>query len=130
MYLDSVLAMTRPPLSFSALVDQRIRWNLGYFETFEKERDYYFKQIGKFNRFGIVTLIDMLVVVFILCLPALLLFIGLTTDTKELMLFTLFIYFLYIVWGARVLFDPGEQAGKSYSAISGLCSYFRYSKLR
>jgi len=121
MYLDSVLAMTRPPLSFSALVNQRIRWNLGYFETFDKERDYYLKQIGKLNRFGIVTLVDMLVVVFILCLPALFLLIGLTADARELMLFSMVIYLVYIIWAARVLFDPAEQAGKKmFSHIGSL----------
>jgi cellulose synthase/poly-beta-1,6-N-acetylglucosamine synthase-like glycosyltransferase len=41
-YLETVLALTRPPLTYKKLVSQRIRWNLGYLETLLFERKYYF----------------------------------------------------------------------------------------
>ncbi|MHA4810746.1 glycosyltransferase family 2 protein [Flavitalea flava] len=69
LYLPKVLALTRPPLTFKALIKQRIRWNLGYLETFCKEKNYYGVQLTKGTRIGLMTLSDMLSVVFMILLP-------------------------------------------------------------
>jgi cellulose synthase/poly-beta-1,6-N-acetylglucosamine synthase-like glycosyltransferase len=58
IYLENVLTLTRPPLTFWKLVNQRIRWNLGYLETFYKERAYYLSEVKKFRWIGKVTLLD------------------------------------------------------------------------
>jgi cellulose synthase/poly-beta-1,6-N-acetylglucosamine synthase-like glycosyltransferase len=57
-YAKNILTLTRPPLSFRSLVKQRIRWNLGYIETFYKERAHYFAEIRKFTSTGRRTLLD------------------------------------------------------------------------
>lgn len=70
-YMQDVLALTRPPLTFKKLLKQRIRWNLGYLETFAKEKKYYINQIFKFTRVGIITLSDILFVIYLLLSPIL-----------------------------------------------------------
>lgn len=69
LYLDKVTAMTRTPLSFKNLIKQRIRWNLGYLETFAKEKEYYFLQIRNFSTIGIITMLDIFTVIFTLLYP-------------------------------------------------------------
>ena len=59
-YLSRVQAYTRPPLSYRALLQQRVRWNLGYLETVAKEWDWYKHQIASFSRLGVLTLFDAL----------------------------------------------------------------------
>lgn len=61
-YLPKVQALTRPPLTYRALLRQRVRWNLGYLETFSKERRWYWGQVFCFTRMGVLTLFDILFV--------------------------------------------------------------------
>lgn len=72
-YLPKVQALTRPPLTYRALLRQRARWNLGYLETFGKERHWYWRQISSLTRTGILTLFDILFVVTLLVSPVLIL---------------------------------------------------------
>jgi cellulose synthase/poly-beta-1,6-N-acetylglucosamine synthase-like glycosyltransferase len=71
LYVDHILALTRPPLSLKALIRQRVRWNLGYLETFLKEKKYYLGQAVRFTKMGIRLWIDLFVFSFLLLLPAL-----------------------------------------------------------
>lgn len=75
-YLDKVLALTRPPLTYRALVRQRIRWNLGYLETFYLQKGFYFREMCRFSAMGIRTFLDLFSVLLILVIPLLPLFIG------------------------------------------------------
>ncbi|WP_342089306.1 glycosyltransferase [Dyadobacter sp. OTU695] len=74
VYLDSVLALTRPPLTYKDLVKQRIRWNLGYIETVFFERKAYLKEVLSFTRMGSRFLHDVLYVLVLLTLPLIVLF--------------------------------------------------------
>lgn len=69
LYKEDVGALTRPPLSFLALISQRRRWYLGYIETFAKERKYYMSQMYRLNRMGLRTLQDVIGVMLLLLLP-------------------------------------------------------------
>jgi len=69
VYKEDVGALTRPPLSFRALINQRRRWYLGYIETFAKERKCYMSQMYRLNRLGLRTLQDVIGVILLLLLP-------------------------------------------------------------
>lgn len=70
-YIRDVMTLTRPPLSFKALIRQRTRWYLGYIETLNKERSYYRSQISNRTTMGIRTILEMLTVLLIfLLVPA------------------------------------------------------------
>ncbi|UXE67966.1 MAG: glycosyltransferase family 2 protein [Chryseotalea sp. WA131a] len=69
VYVDNILISTRPPLTLKALVKQRIRWELGYLETFSKERDYYLSEMRKMKKIGVRAVLDFLVIAFVLLLP-------------------------------------------------------------
>src|SRR5260221_2559324 len=75
-YMDKVLALTLPPLTYRALVKQRIRWNLGYLETFYLQKDFYFREMRRFSAMGVRTFIDLFSVLLILLIPLAPLFIG------------------------------------------------------
>lgn len=68
-YVDNILTLTRPPLSFRSLIKQRVRWNLGYIETFYKEREHYFSEIKKFSSVGRRTVFDALTIKLTILLP-------------------------------------------------------------
>jgi cellulose synthase/poly-beta-1,6-N-acetylglucosamine synthase-like glycosyltransferase len=55
------------------LIKQRIRWNLGYLETFWKERDFFYLQMGKLTNTGIRTLVDVAAVKLTMLFPLLVL---------------------------------------------------------
>jgi len=75
-YEEKILCLTRPPLSFNVLLKQRIRWNLGYLETYHKEYKYYAQEVRRWSRIGVVFLLDILTVSFLLFLPLLVLILG------------------------------------------------------
>jgi cellulose synthase/poly-beta-1,6-N-acetylglucosamine synthase-like glycosyltransferase len=108
-YMDKILALTRPPLSFKALLKQRVRWNLGYIETFHKEKNYYFRQMVLFNRIGIMTLVDVIVILFTLALPMISLAIGLM-NIAYLIVFVALLYVSYVAWCFKLLsVSPNES---------------------
>lgn len=69
IYADAILALTRPPRTFKALLVQRKRWYLGYIETVFKEKLYYCKSVLKGKSIGLRTLQDALGVGLMLMLP-------------------------------------------------------------
>lgn len=69
LYAKNVLALTRPPLTFKALVVQRKRWYLGYIETFFKERKFYQSMMAKGKRIGLRTLQDGIGILLLLLMP-------------------------------------------------------------
>jgi cellulose synthase/poly-beta-1,6-N-acetylglucosamine synthase-like glycosyltransferase len=73
VYVTDILTLTRPPLSFQVLVKQRVRWNLGYLETFFKERDFYFEQIKTFSNTGVRASVDLAAVLLTVLFPILML---------------------------------------------------------
>jgi len=75
-YLKDVLALTRPPITFTALVKQRKRWYLGYLETLDKERSYYTRMILKLNSIGVRTVQDLLGIGLVLLCPIILFLSG------------------------------------------------------
>lgn len=75
-YISEVTTLTRPPLSFSALIRQRTRWYLGYIETLNKEHLYYRSQISSRTTMGIRTILEMLTVLLILLLGPVVLVTG------------------------------------------------------
>jgi cellulose synthase/poly-beta-1,6-N-acetylglucosamine synthase-like glycosyltransferase len=97
VYMDDVLALTRPPLTLKALLKQRVRWNLGYIETLHKERRYYLEQIRKLSRIGMITLSDLLFVAFLAMLPFILLLLAVKNITWLLGFVTLY-YVISIAW--------------------------------
>lgn len=102
LYLNQILALTRPPLTFKALVKQRVRWNLGYIETFAKERYYYFTQIIAFKRVGLRALLDISIVLATVLLP-IILFILMMFNINLLIWATTLIYLAGIVWSVLLL---------------------------
>lgn len=92
LYSKDILALTRPPLTFRALVIQRKRWYLGYIETFFKEKGFYIKMLLHFRRIGIRTLQDAMGIVCLLLLPLEILLVFLLSTKVA----------LYILGGACV----------------------------
>lgn len=95
IYLEDIVTLTRPPLSYKSLLKQRVRWNLGYIETFVKERKFYYGQIGKLSIIGIRTLVDLMRVKLALLLPVLLL-VGAFTSWQ------LIVMSLIVAYGSTV----------------------------
>ena len=71
-YIKTILVLTRPPLTLKALIKQRVRWNLGYIETFAKEKKYYFEQAKSFTSIGQRSIYDFCVVIFLMLFPVIL----------------------------------------------------------
>ncbi|MCS3796557.1 glycosyltransferase [Niastella sp. OAS944] len=103
VYEDNILALTRPPLSLKALIKQRVRWNLGYLETFNKEKKYYFEQIKQFSRLGIMTLMDIGLALLIVSFPFLVLLVSLTNVFYVMILFLL-LYVVNVSWCYNLIF--------------------------
>lgn len=123
VYMDKVLALTRPPLSLKALINQRIRWNLGYLETFYKERVYYYRQIKAMSRIGMVTLMDILTIVFIVLLPFILLMVT-VNSWMYLVAFAMLLYILAVSWCFNILLlSPGETAEFKRKRSNSVFSY-------
>ena len=96
-YFDEMLALTRPPLSFKKLIAQRIRWNLGYLETFHKERKYYWRQIAKCSRIGMRSLLDIILVACTVLLPLGILTISIVWPYL-LPVFLVIVYTACLIW--------------------------------
>ncbi|MBT1695430.1 glycosyltransferase family 2 protein [Fulvivirgaceae bacterium PWU4] len=90
-YFENILTLTKPPSTFRSLIKQRVRWNLGYIETFHKERRYYFHQIRKFSTIGIRTIADFLRVNFVLLFPFIML-IGVFANVQLLLIYLGLVY--------------------------------------
>jgi len=108
-YFDDILAMTRPPQSFNALIKQRIRWNLGYLETFVKERRYYFYEMGRLSKVGVITFMDILVVLFMVLCPFIVFGLAIS-GLKFLLVFVAVLYIIYISWVLNLLLLSPEES--------------------
>ncbi|MBO9201552.1 MULTISPECIES: glycosyltransferase [Niastella] len=136
VYKENVLTLTRPPLSFKTLVKQRIRWNLGYLETFYKEKKYYYRQISQLTRVGIRTVYDMFLFSFVVTLPLLLIVAGII-HIWLLAGFMVFIYAFCLLWCLYVLIffrkETGDMKGRSiktvlaYPAMKIAVDYFAWT---
>lgn len=124
IYMDNVLALTRPPLSFKALIKQRVRWNLGYLETFYKEKVYYSSQIRKCTTIGIRTLMEFLCVIMVILIPLFILISGLISWSilPWLLLLT---YCGVVAWSVYLLMQAPEEANefKGKRIYSSVWSY-------
>ncbi|HEY9262166.1 condensation domain-containing protein [Chitinophaga sp.] len=69
IYTPDIMALTRPPQTFNALLIQRKRWYLGYVEAVYKERRFYTQALLKGRSIGWRTLQDALGVSLLLLLP-------------------------------------------------------------
>jgi len=108
-YQNKILALTRPPLSFKSLVKQRVRWNLGYLETFTKESTYYFREMGRFSRIGILTMIDVAIISYVLLFPFLTILIA-VISLKQLLIFFASSYILTCIWYLNLMFISPEES--------------------
>jgi cellulose synthase/poly-beta-1,6-N-acetylglucosamine synthase-like glycosyltransferase len=103
LYLKEVEALTRPPLSFKALIVQRRRWYLGYLETFIKEKEFYISQMSRFTKLGVRTIQDVASIILVLLLPLEL--IATLFINQQLALFLIcstyflsLVYYLSLIW--------------------------------
>lgn len=107
-YYPSITSLTRPPLSFRALVKQRIRWNMGYIETASKEGAFYQREIQRLSVLGVRTLADIIRVVMFLLSP-LIIPIGLFYGWQVLAVLVGVTYCASVIWPLNAfLVSPGE----------------------
>lgn len=110
-YMSTVMTLTRPPLTFKALIKQRIRWYLGYLETLHKEQAYYYNQIRKRTAMGIRTLLDIIIVTLILLIPPVLLVTGVINLPAALLLL-LGIYGCYVAGSFHLILTTPAETGR------------------
>jgi cellulose synthase/poly-beta-1,6-N-acetylglucosamine synthase-like glycosyltransferase len=110
-YISDVTTLTRPPLSFPALIRQRTRWYLGYIETLNKERLYYRSQVRQRTAMGIRTILELLTVLLILSLAPVLL---LTTIFNPLLTAQVMasVYLSYTVGCLYLIFTSPAETGR------------------
>jgi cellulose synthase/poly-beta-1,6-N-acetylglucosamine synthase-like glycosyltransferase len=109
-YSNDVLSLTRPPLSAKALIRQRIRWNLGYLETFTKEKRYYIHLIKKSTRIGIRTVVDICTINVAILSPLIFLLLSLTSWKFSLLFFVLNYFSCLLLSINALLMTPGESS--------------------
>jgi cellulose synthase/poly-beta-1,6-N-acetylglucosamine synthase-like glycosyltransferase len=123
IYKESILTLTRPPLSFRSLIKQRVRWNLGYLETFAKERKYYFSQISRFTRVGVRTLLDIVITFFLLSVLPLIIMTSLISF-QFFLISAIGIYLITIIWCINLLFiGPEEVSGLERGKIFSILTF-------
>lgn len=108
-YSENILTLTRPPSSFGSLIKQRIRWNLGYIETFNKEKEYYYSQIKKLNVMGIRTLLDLLSVNLVMLFPFIVL-VTVIINWKLLIVYLMGVYFGCITWSVQTVLMARKES--------------------
>ena len=69
IYIKDICALTKPPQTMNLLIKQRIRWNLGYIETFVKEKKYYISELKQRSAIGRRFIFDVLSLSFSAILP-------------------------------------------------------------
>jgi cellulose synthase/poly-beta-1,6-N-acetylglucosamine synthase-like glycosyltransferase len=127
-YAKNILTLTRPPLSFRSLVKQRIRWNLGYIETFYKERAHYFAEIRRFNSTGRRTLLDAVAIKLNILTPYIII-AALIINWKIAVAALLVIYAFWIFLPLHAfLLSPGESEGLKSSWLLSIF-YFPIYKI-
>jgi cellulose synthase/poly-beta-1,6-N-acetylglucosamine synthase-like glycosyltransferase len=126
MYKCNVYSLTRPPLSFKALVRQRIRWNLGYLETFYKEKKYYLQQMTNLTAVGIRTLLDIITVVMLVLLPVGII-LSLIISPRLFLILITSAYVISVCWCAYLVrfgsTEVVDYKGKKRYAILGYIFY-------
>jgi cellulose synthase/poly-beta-1,6-N-acetylglucosamine synthase-like glycosyltransferase len=109
-YRRDIIALTRPPQGFENLVRQRVRWNLGYLETFYKEKKYYCSQIWQGTGIGVRTLIDIFNIILVMIVPLLIIFAFFVGPLAPMWIAGA-TYLVYIFWGiGLVSIAPKETA--------------------
>jgi hypothetical protein len=86
-----------------------VRWNLGYLETFTKESAYYFREMGRFSRIGILTMIDVAIISFVLLFPFLTILIAMIS-LRQLLIFFASSYIVTFIWYLNLLFISPEES--------------------
>jgi cellulose synthase/poly-beta-1,6-N-acetylglucosamine synthase-like glycosyltransferase len=125
-YLSNTVTFTRPPLSFRSLLKQRVRWNLGYLETIEKERLFYYYQIRKLSLLGLRTLGDIIRINLVLLFPFALLF-TLLIGWQFLFKIVLLSYCIWVIWPINaVLISPLESVEFKEKRLLSILSYPLY----
>ena len=135
VYLKDICTMTRPPQNFKNLLQQRIRWNLGYIETFNKEKLYYYTQLKKKSAMGVRFAMDVFVVLFLLVFPLLLIFLSLLS-LRYCLYLLIAIYWTYLLFSIILMtIVPNEsyefknkklQSVLVYPVIKFLIEYFAW----
>jgi cellulose synthase/poly-beta-1,6-N-acetylglucosamine synthase-like glycosyltransferase len=129
IYFEDILTLTRPPLSFRSLIKQRIRWNLGYIETFFKERGYYHQQTFSFTRMGIRTILDLLTISIVILMPIIIL-IGAWVNWRMLIIFLFIFYICSMLWSVNtILIAPKESFEFKSRRINSVLFYPIYKVL-
>jgi cellulose synthase/poly-beta-1,6-N-acetylglucosamine synthase-like glycosyltransferase len=122
-YKEDVLCLTRPPLTYKMLVKQRVRWNLGYLETYHKERKYYAEQVRQLRRIGIIFLSDLAAVIFMITLPFVMLLIGLF-NIYSLLIFLAALYVIgLVICISALLMSPKEFVEIGNKLIPSILAY-------
>lgn len=107
-YRKDILTLTRPPLTLKALIKQRVRWNLGYLETCQKEKRYYRRQVKHLSRIGIIFLLDLLSVLFMVTLPVAILVFGIIS-LKAMGIFLAIIYLAIVLVNCCAILSSPEE---------------------
>lgn len=108
-YAKEIFALTRPPLTFKALFIQRIRWNLGYIETFYKYHKFYLRMMLDAKRIGVRTFQDCLKITVILLLPLEVLGLAILSIKATVIILSM-IYLLVIQYFFYLfVFNPDER---------------------
>lgn len=96
-YQKRILAMTRTPDTIQKLISQRVRWNLGYLETLNKEKGFYFRQSASFTRIGARSLFDIFNNILLFIISLLIVLLA-TLSFKACVLAILFFYLSKLFW--------------------------------
>jgi cellulose synthase/poly-beta-1,6-N-acetylglucosamine synthase-like glycosyltransferase len=97
VYLKQILVLTRTPKTIKELISQRIRWNLGYIETINKESEFYRKKIRSYTVIGLRTLFDAISIGSLLMFPVIIVLVGIL-NLEACLLATGAVYLLKTLW--------------------------------
>lgn len=123
-YFSNIVALTRPPLTIGNLVNQRVRWNLGYIETWHKERRFYWSHVERLDYTGILSAFDLffalLAACYLLVTFSLLFFFGIQSSV----LFSVVIYAVFLSFELiGIAISPREFADFKGNLVSAILLY-------
>ncbi len=125
-YQNKILAVTRTPDTIKKLILQRARWDLGYLETFSKEKGLYVKQIISLRRLGLRSFFDLLNNILLLTLPFVIILVAFFSLRISLIMLVS-CYLLKLVWVRLMLQKEKSEVDKinSYPVILVLYPLFK-----